>query len=153
VTIPLVYVAHPVGAPTPGAVAINLGNAAEWVSWLKAREPGVAFAIPWLGPLLAGIEDDGDPASRARGLRDSVEAARRCDGIVLCGGVLSFGMQLELDAVLEAGGWVADLRRLGRLVPRPDHPLPSLAEGRPGLVNAWSNSPLAWGREAWRSAA
>ncbi len=147
--IQLVYVAHPVGAPSRGGILTNLDTAALWTGWIKVREPDVAIVIPWLGLLLAGVDDDNDPACRARGVRDNVEAARRCDGIVLCGGRISTGMQLELDAVLEAGGWAADLTRLGILPPRADHPMPSIAEGRPGLVNAWSNSPLAWGREAW----
>ncbi|MDQ3276637.1 MAG: hypothetical protein M3Q39_16805 [Actinomycetota bacterium] len=104
---PVVYLAHPLGGDVEG----NAARARRWLRWLMDSEPSVAFCCPWLP--FVDVGDDDSPPARARGLRDDVAIAARCDGIVLCGGDVTPGMQLELDAVVAAGGWVADLTFLG----------------------------------------
>lgn len=110
----VVYLAHPVS----GDVAANIARAMRWLRWLMDNEPDVAFCCPWL-PYLDVLNED-NAEHRARGLRDDVEIAKRCDGIVLCGGRLSGGMALERDAVIAAGGFVIDLTGFG------DEPVPGL---------------------------
>ena len=105
-TIPIIYFAHPVGAPTLEGVAANLASARRWLALLLEVWTDVALCAPWL-PYLDVLEDTG--ANRARGLRDDLAIARRCDGIVMCGPALSHGMSLELDAVRERRGMVLDL--------------------------------------------
>lgn len=129
------YMAAPVGAPTPAEVSANLWNATRWLALLLELEPGAAITAPWLATLLAGVQRDEDPAHRERGLRDNVVVARRCDGIVLCGGRISAGMQRELDAVVDAGGLVADLTAYGVE--------PPVGRGiLPGFL-------LTWGQRQW----
>lgn len=108
---PIWYLAHPVG-PTAGVtVADNLARAKRWLRWLMANADGTAFCCPWL-PMVE-VLDDSVPANRARGLRDDIAIALTCDGIVLCGGRISAGMQAELDAMQAAGRAVLDLTALG----------------------------------------
>lgn len=104
------YLAHPVSGDVPA----NLARAGRWLRWLRLRCPHVTIIAPWLGPLLAGLENDSDPADRERGLRDCCAVVERCDGIILCGGRVSSGMQREVDALCAHGqGYVADLTSLG----------------------------------------
>lgn len=141
------YFAFPIDAPGVAGVADSLARAGRWLAWLRDLEPRRAITAPWLGALRAGIDGDTLPASRARGLRDNVAIARRCDGIVLCGGRISAGMQVELAAVIDVGGAVADLTTLtgGRI----SRGLPISAE--PPMHDKWppGQSPLRVGRDAW----
>lgn len=130
------YFAHPVGAPTPEEVDANLLRAVHWYEWLRKVEPEISFCAPWLVALLMKLDDDRNPAHRARGMRDNIAVARRCDGIVACGGIISPGMRLEIDAVIEAGGWLSDLSWLGKAVfagafveQSPHHIDPALGNG------------------------
>jgi hypothetical protein len=102
------YMAHPVA----GAASANAARALRWLAWLRKREPEACIIAPWLAAILAG-DDDEDPKQRARGLRESALVASQCDGVVLVGGVVSEGMQGELDACAENGGMVCDLTALG----------------------------------------
>lgn len=137
------YLAHPVGAATDAEVKANLARARLWLLWLIEREPDIAFCASWL-PYLDVLTDDGGPM-RARGLRDNCAMVARCDGIVLCGGRVSSGMDAELarfkltrPSFVAAHG-VADLTSLGALPP---------AEwGREDL-----RTPIATGRAWWRKA-
>lgn len=114
---PLVFFAAPVGSATREGVDINLRVATIGLAWLLDAEPDVDITCPWLGTLLSGIEDDANPLHRARGLRCTTHIARRCDGIVLWGSRISDGMQREVDAVLDSGGWVSDLTCFRGIVP------------------------------------
>lgn len=129
----VVYLACPLG----GDVAINAARARRWLRWLMDREPDVAFCCPWL-PFVDVGNDDDDPY-HARCLRDAIAIARRCNTIVLCGATISPGMRLELEAVLDAGGDVADLTCLVSSSSPSDPP----AEWTPKL------GPLALGRHRW----
>lgn len=96
--IPVVYLAHPVGAPTPDGVAANLASARKWLAVLIEACPDVAWCVPWL-PYLDVLEDSAE--NRTRGLRDDCEVAKRCDAILMVGPRVSDGMQLEAEAASE----------------------------------------------------
>jgi hypothetical protein len=109
--IEVAYFAHPLA----GNVQENIKRAKRWLRWLMDYEPNVAFCCPWLP--FVDVLDEGRPDHRRRGLRDDIVIARRCDGIVLCGGRISNGMRMEMEAVVEVGGWVADLTKFGEEPP------------------------------------
>jgi hypothetical protein len=143
--LPLVYMAAPVGAPTPAEVDANVARAVRWFSFLLDAEPDVAIIAPWLAALLGRVQHDHDPAHRARGLRDNIAAARRCDGIALVGGRISSGMGDELNAVRVERGWVCDLTDYG-----PEPPVSLFY--KPGEILAdglarWAQR----GRAAWEA--
>lgn len=108
----VLYLAHPVA----GDVAENAVAARRWLRWLMLSDRWRTFIAPWIAALDAGA-DETAPEERARGLRDAVAVAERCDGIVLCGGRVTVGMTYELDAVHATGGWIVDLTSLGVLPP------------------------------------
>ena len=93
----VVYLAHPVGAPTREGVDANLVHARIWLSTLIARCPDVAWCVSWL-PYLDVLEDNA--TNRVRGLRDDCAMVRRCDALVMVGPVKggSAGMQREAAA-------------------------------------------------------
>lgn len=93
----VVYLAHPVGAPTERGVEANLRRARDWLSILIARCPDVAWCVSWL-PYLDVLEDNA--TNRVRGLRDDCAMVRRCDALVMVGSVMggSAGMQREAAA-------------------------------------------------------
>ena len=103
------YVAHPVHGDVMG----NVARAGAWLRWLVAGEPDVAFIAPWIASIHCGADDDNDPAQRARGILDAATVIARCDGIILCGGRVSDGMKIELEAMAAAGGWVLNLNEMG----------------------------------------
>jgi hypothetical protein len=145
VSVQVVYVAHPLG----GDVDANAHRARRWLRWLMDLESEFAFCCPWLpfvdvgypdekrGP--GAIDPDSIPEYRARCLRDDIVIAAKCDAIVLCGGRISPGMQQEANAVIGAGGWVADLTSLG-VVPPSSWPPPS---------EFLNTGPITFGRCAW----
>jgi hypothetical protein len=112
--LPVVYVAHPVGADTATGIAANVARAHRWLAWLLAAEPDVAFCMPW-APYVATLPEDAH--NRARGLRDDLAMVGRCDAIVLVGGRLSSGMALERAEARRLGLAVHDWTRLGEEPP------------------------------------
>jgi hypothetical protein len=125
VTRPVIYFAHPLGGADVGG---NVRRALRWLAWLMVSEPDVAFIAPWLAAAASGA-DDHDPRARERGLLDAVAVVERCDGIVLCGGRVSNGMQRETNVAILAGRWVSDLTSIG------DHPPSETWEG--GVLTAY----------------
>lgn len=115
----LYYVAHPVGSDTTQGIRDNLERAQRWFRWLVQSFPDAAFTMPWLPYCLVLEETE---ANRERGIRDDLEALRRCDGIVLCGGRISSGMQQEIDVALELGLEYKSVLHLG--VDPPKWPAP-----------------------------
>lgn len=120
----VVYLAHPVAPPCRcggvdcdnlGPVECNTASAHRWLRWALGEHPDVAFCVPWL-PYVAVLPEDGG-ASRARGMRDDIAMALRCDEIWLVGGRVSSGMAQERDAMLAAGKVVVDLTDLGPEAP------------------------------------
>jgi hypothetical protein len=146
VTPPVIYLAHPVapteqqidakmcllpgetfGLPREVAVAYcvrdNLDSATHWLRWF-VEHTDWAICAPWI-PYVQAL-NDATSSHRERGLRDDCLMAERCDGIVLVGGRLSSGMEREMVAVRQKGGFVIDLLSLGpspRVAPPcpPDH--------------------------------
>ena len=104
----LFYLCHPVGGDVPG----NIARALRWLSFLRKHERDVVITAPWIPAILAG-EDDADPAQRDRGLRDCVATVARFDGVILCGGRVSAGMQAERAQAEVNGLEVHDLTWMG----------------------------------------
>jgi hypothetical protein len=129
VTKIVAYVAHPVA----GDVTANLARALRWLKWLSSGCPSVAFVAPWIANIMSG-EDDSDPAARARGLEHDVAIVKRCDWIVLVGGRISNGMNVEKVVAQDWGLWVADLTHLG------DEP-PAHKTADLGLAELKANAP------------
>lgn len=95
------YLGHQFAADTRRGELRNLESTEAWLAALSCAEPSTAIIAPWVTGLRAQIEDDRDPAARARAMERNLAVVRRCDGIVLCGPRLSRGMRDELRAALE----------------------------------------------------
>jgi len=115
---PIIWMAHPLSAPTPAGVAANLGSAKQWLAWLYRTFPRIDFAAAWI-PCCEAM-DDANPVERERGLSFDCEMIRRLDGYWMVGGRISSGMARERDAALEAGKRVFDLTKLGAEPPTCD---------------------------------
>jgi hypothetical protein len=103
----VLYLGHPVKGDVPG----NVAKTKRWLKFLMDQLPGVAINCLWLPMIDCGNGANQEEIDRA--LRDDVEMARRCDGILLTGGVVSSGMAEERDGCNEEGGEVFDLTHLG----------------------------------------
>jgi hypothetical protein len=102
------YVAHPVGDGPDRAS--NVARAKRWVRWLIGRYTECAISVPWL-PYVELLDES--PENRARGIGDDLAVLRRCDTIVLVGGVVTPGMKAELEEARHRGLEVLDLTHLG----------------------------------------
>lgn len=98
-SVPVLYLAHPVGASTPHGVAADLSSARGWLKALIDGCPNVALCVSWL-PYLDVLEDSG--ANHERGLRDDCEMVRRCDAMLMVGHRVSDGMRREAAAAVAA---------------------------------------------------
>lgn len=90
--IDVIYMAHPVGQP-PHRDA-NIERAKRWFHWLVSSFDDVAIMVPWL-PYVTTLDES--PTNRTRGIRDDLQCLKCGDGIVAVGGVMSPGMQGEMD--------------------------------------------------------
>lgn len=88
---PIFYMAHPYGGKPE-----NLERAKRWLRWLINNNPYTDFTAPWI-PWCETLPDL-DPFMRERGIAFDLATVSRCDGLVLVGGRISRGMQLELEA-------------------------------------------------------
>lgn len=104
----VVYLAHPVGAPTVDEIMDNLSRARRW---LRALVDATDWSIvaSWM-PYVETLDEE---RYRARGLADDLACLERCDAIVLVGGRLSVGMKVELDHAIARGLLVVDLTPIG----------------------------------------
>lgn len=84
------------GEAAPIALKRNLERALRWLAWLRKSFPETTFIAPWIASVMSG-DDDSDPAQREAGIVDGCAVVERCDGIVLCGGRISSGMQRERE--------------------------------------------------------
>ncbi len=108
----LCYLAHPVA----GAVPVNLARAKRWLKALQDANPTIVIIAPWIGMIESqGLEgdNDNDPELRAIGLSRDCYVVGRCDAIVLVGGRISNGMQIEMNYATTMGSTVMDLTHLG----------------------------------------
>lgn len=102
------YVAHPLA----GDLAKNLANAKVWLRWLRTTFPETTFIAPWISSIDSGA-DDNDPNAREQGLLDACAVLGLIDGIVLCSGLYSSGMQREELYTQAMRKAVYDLGKLG----------------------------------------
>lgn len=114
---PIIYVAHPVS----GDVKANCDKVLKWLRWLTEVDPSRIYIAPWVGEVLAHLDQDPIPADfYDRVLSDDEEVVQRLDGILLTGvgsgqyrrenGLLkSSGMTRELAACALAGGTILDM--------------------------------------------
>lgn len=110
----LMFLAHPVGGDVPG----NLARARRWLAYLFAAYREIVVVAPWITDLGAIPLDDAVAEERERGIQRNLVTLQRCDGIILCGGRISSGMQRELDAARLLNLDVIDLVHLGAEPPR-----------------------------------
>lgn len=114
--VKLVYLAHPLGAPTPEGISANRDRARRWLAWAwKHTAPDIGFVADWILCTEALPET---PENRERGLRFDVAVVGRCDEMWLVGGRISAGMELEAKAAADAGLPVRDLTALGDEPPK-----------------------------------
>lgn len=110
----VIYMAHPVGAPTPEGVKANLARAKRWYRWI-AKNFNVSVVADWI----TGCEvfNDANQANRDHGLDMDIATIERCDELFLVGGRISTGMGLERDAAEDFNLRVVDLTWLGEEPP------------------------------------
>lgn len=87
----------------------NIANAGKWLHYLTDAVPWIVV-MPWFPYVALDIQ-------RERGLADQLRYIRRCDALVLCGGVVS---DHQVDEVAEAkahGVAIVDLTDLGYYAP------------------------------------
>jgi hypothetical protein len=113
---PIIYLAHPVRGiprgddPVTGQggdreqVLENLANVKAWIRWLFLNDPSRIYIAPWVAEVEAFMEtgQDADPDIVERALADDCEIVRNVDGLMLVGGRISAGMQLEMATALKA---------------------------------------------------
>lgn len=81
------------------ALKFNLQRALRWLAWLRKSFPETTFIAPWIASVMSGEDDARRPGGGAvleAGMRDNEAVIERCDGIVLCGGRISSGMEREM---------------------------------------------------------
>lgn len=78
------------------ALRANLDRAMRWLAWLRRSFPETTFIAPWIADVLSGAAVENAELLEARFANDCA-VIERCDGIVLCGGRISEGMQREMD--------------------------------------------------------
>jgi hypothetical protein len=92
--LPLVYVAHPLGAGADRD--LNIRRAIKWVAWATTQS-----AVPvasWIA--LAQVWDE---SWREEGLRQDLLLIERCDEVWLCGPRVSPGMHVEATHAAKLG--------------------------------------------------
>jgi hypothetical protein len=108
---PVIYLAHPVRGDSKEEVVANLQNAKEWLRFLFDNAPDVAVIAPWIAEVEAMMEvgRDVDASVLDKALDDDVAVVSKCDGLLLVGGKISAGMQIEKVAAKLLGVCVSDL--------------------------------------------
>lgn len=106
----VIYVCHPLNAPTREGIDANRKEAAKWAAFL-ATYFHVAPECSWI--VLTG-EFDETPENRKRGLEIDLALVERCDEVVMVGPRVSDGMLLESEHARKLGKPVANLTRLSR---------------------------------------
>lgn len=99
------YLAHPVSAPTQAGIEANLASARAWLKFLVNVTPW-AISCPWM-PYVEALTPEA--TYRQRGLADDLVMLERHDAIVLTGGRVSAGMQMEREHAAAHGLRVVDL--------------------------------------------
>lgn len=105
----LFFMAHPVG----GDVAGNLARAKRWLVYLFLHYHEIVVVAPWITDLEILPLGDAVAEERERGIQRNLVTLGRCDGIILCGGRVSAGMERELVAARILALDIIDLVYLG----------------------------------------
>lgn len=103
------YLAQPVSAPAPEGIAANLANARAWLRWLVDTKEYLAVSAPWM-PYVETLDED---RYRDRGLEDDLAMLARHDLVILVGGRISSGMNVEAVHARTLGIPVIDCTRMG----------------------------------------
>lgn len=116
---PIIYVAHPVSGDPLG----NVVKVVDWIRWFTINDPDTVYVAPWVAEVLAFHAHQGNPDFYDRVLADDCRVLERLDGILLVGGRISRGMEIELhaaqDGQLAVVDWsvLAEPPHLGHTVP------------------------------------
>lgn len=119
---PVIYVAHPLGSGPDREQ--NRQNAARWCAWVA--ESSAAPVADWI--VLSGVWTED---KRALGLEVDFALIERCHAVVLVGGRVSPGMQLEADHGEEHDVPAIDLTDMGEEPPSE----PGLIEFLDGAIH------------------
>lgn len=108
----LSYMCHPVAGDIPG----NLARARLWLKWVveNSLEP-IAVIAPWISDV--EIWDDDKPMDREAGLARCRAVIERCDEVILVGGRVSSGMDMERRHAMKHAITVVDMTAMGALPP------------------------------------
>lgn len=96
----LVYICSPLGAPTKEGVQKNMQKAREYAK--KVSEEMNCRAIAPHG-ILPEYLDESIPEERNLGLKFGLDLLRICKKMVVCGSVISSGMQKEIELAEKLG--------------------------------------------------
>lgn len=107
----VVYLAHPLGAPTPEGVEANKARARRWIRWIYDNFKNVAVVADWL--LTCDVLDDFRPEHRAHGMAMNKAILPLCREFWMVGGRISQGMSVEQRLADEHGLRIFNLTWLG----------------------------------------
>lgn len=96
----LIYVCSPLGAKTPEEIRANMIKARKYMSIVSEKYNCRAIAPH---AILPAFLDDNIPEERALGLKFGLDLLRICKKMVVCGSVISLGMQKEIEFAKEHG--------------------------------------------------
>lgn len=111
----IIYLAHPLGAPTPEGVEANKARARRWIRWIYDHFKDVAVIADWL--ITVDVLDDFNPEHRAHGMKMNKAIIPRCSEFWMVGGRVSNGMRDESITSIEAQLRIFDLTWLGEEPP------------------------------------
>jgi hypothetical protein len=111
----VIYLAHPLGAPTPEGVEANKARARRWIRWIYDHFKNVAVVADWL--ITCDVLDDFKPEHRAHGMNMNRAIIPRCDEFWMVGGRVSTGMANEEGVAMEHSRKIFDLTWLGEEPP------------------------------------
>jgi len=106
----VVYLAHPLGAPTREGIEANRRSAATWAAWVSVRF-FVAVTADWIW-LTGELQETEE--NRAWGLECDKSHIERCDEVWMVGPSVSSGMSIEAEHARLSRLWVYDLTGLQR---------------------------------------
>ena len=111
----VIYLAHPLGAPTKEGVQANIARCKRWVRWIYDNFPDVAVVADWL--ITCEVLDDHNPDHRAHGMAMNKAIIPRCREFWMVCGRISTGMNAEVLIAIEHTLRTYDLTWLGEEPP------------------------------------
>jgi hypothetical protein len=118
----VVYLAHPLSAPTHKGIQENLARAKRWYRWACDTFPEYAFVANWI--LNCEVYDDANAEHRRKGIERNLAVIEKCDELWLVGARISSGMEEEgMHMTYKVGKRVLDWTHLtGDPSNAPEHP-------------------------------